>query len=62
MLSERRTAFIQTLVNGGPPNPFLRVRVRRDALIEDAMLAVSDNNKYVNVIDKQVVTSDRGLF
>jgi ubiquitin-protein ligase E3 A len=38
MLQERRTAFVQTLVHGGPPNPFLRVRVRRDHVIDDALV------------------------
>ncbi|KAH9496020.1 Ubiquitin-protein ligase E3A [Bulinus truncatus] len=38
MLQERRTAFVQTLVHGGPPNPFLRVRVRRDHIIDDALV------------------------
>ncbi|CAL1540986.1 unnamed protein product [Lymnaea stagnalis] len=38
MLHERRTAFVQTLVHGGPPNPFLRVRVRRDHIIDDALV------------------------
>ncbi|XP_005102222.2 ubiquitin-protein ligase E3A [Aplysia californica] len=40
MLSERRTAFIQTLVSGGPPNPFLRVRVRREHIIDDALVSL----------------------
>uniref|UniRef100_A0A0B6ZJY5 HECT-type E3 ubiquitin transferase n=1 Tax=Arion vulgaris TaxID=1028688 RepID=A0A0B6ZJY5_9EUPU len=38
MLQERRTAFVQTLVHGGPSNPFLRVRVRRDHIIDDALV------------------------
>ncbi|KAK0064842.1 ubiquitin-protein ligase E3A [Biomphalaria pfeifferi] len=38
MLQERRTAFVQTLVHGGAPNPFLRVRVRRDHIIDDALV------------------------
>ncbi|CAG5134325.1 unnamed protein product, partial [Candidula unifasciata] len=38
MLHERRTAFVQTLVHGGPPNPFLRVRVRRDHIVDDALV------------------------
>ncbi|XP_059165632.1 ubiquitin-protein ligase E3A-like isoform X2 [Physella acuta] len=38
MLHERRTAFVQTLVHGGPPNPFLRIRVRRDHIIDDALV------------------------
>ena len=41
MLHERRTAFVQTLVHGGPPNPFLRVRVRRDHIVDDALVNVS---------------------
>lgn len=41
MLHERRTAFVQTLVHGGPPNPFLRVRIRRDHIIDDALVNVS---------------------
>lgn len=38
MLHERRAAFVQTLVHGGPPNPFLRVRVRRDHIVDDALV------------------------
>ncbi|GFO15970.1 ubiquitin-protein ligase e3a-like [Plakobranchus ocellatus] len=38
MLHERRAAFVQTLLHGGPPNPFLRVRVRRDHIVDDALV------------------------
>lgn len=41
MLNERRTSLIQTLVHGAPTVPYLRLRVRRDHLIEDALVAVS---------------------
>lgn len=40
MLNERRTSIIQTFVHGLPPIPFLRLQVRRDHLIDDALVAV----------------------
>lgn len=40
MLNERRTSLIQTLVHGAPTVPYLRLRVRRDHLIEDALVAL----------------------
>ncbi|KAJ8298474.1 hypothetical protein KUTeg_025005 [Tegillarca granosa] len=40
MFSERRTSIIQTLMHGLPPVPFLRLRVRRDHLIDDALVSL----------------------
>lgn len=44
MLSERRMCMLQT-VSGYVTNPYLRIKVRRDHLIDDALVEVS-NNKY----------------
>lgn len=41
MFNERRASIVQTLVHGLPPMPFLRLRVRRDHVIDDALVAVS---------------------
>lgn len=41
MFKERRTSIFQTLVHGMPPMPFLRIRVSRERLIDDALVAVS---------------------
>ncbi|PVD34356.1 hypothetical protein C0Q70_05627 [Pomacea canaliculata] len=38
MLHERRTSLLQTIVHGGPPMPYLRIRVRRDHVVDDALL------------------------
>ena len=54
MLNERRTAFFQVILTGGPPNPFLRVRVRRDHIIDDALVSVSINH----VINESYVLYD----
>lgn len=41
MLHERRTSILQTIVHGGPPMPYLRLRVRRDHVVDDALVNVS---------------------
>ncbi|GAB1608841.1 ubiquitin-protein ligase E3A-like, partial [Argonauta hians] len=47
MLNERRTSLIQTLVHGAPTMPYLRLKIRRDSLIESALsmleLVAKDN-------------------
>lgn len=45
MYNERRTSIQQTVLFGIPPTPFLRLRVRRDHLIDDALVAVGILNK-----------------
>lgn len=40
MYSERRLSVLQSLVHGAPPNPYLRLRVRRDNIIDDALVGV----------------------
>lgn len=39
MFSERRMSFLQSVV-GQPSNPYLKLKVRRDHLIEDALVEV----------------------
>lgn len=39
MFSERRMSFLQTVV-GQPTNPYLRLKVRRDHIIDDALVEV----------------------
>lgn len=41
MYNERRTSIQQTVLFGIPPVPYLRLRVRRDHLIDDALVNVS---------------------
>ena len=41
MFSERRSSILQTIIHGLPPMPFLRIRVSRDRVIDDALVAVS---------------------
>ncbi|GFR22660.1 ubiquitin-protein ligase E3A [Trichonephila clavata] len=40
MYSERRISVLQSLVHGNPPNPYLRLRVKRDHLIDDALVGL----------------------
>lgn len=40
MLNERRTSWLHAIVHGDPSMPFLRLRVRRDHLIDDALVGV----------------------
>lgn len=47
MYKERRTSILQTLIHGMPPMPFLRIRVSRDRIIDDALVAVSGFLKFV---------------
>lgn len=48
MYSERRMSFIQS-VAGQPSNPYLRLRVRRDNIIDDALVEVSLIKKIISV-------------
>ena len=41
MINERRTSLLQSFVHGAPPTPYLRLRIRRDHIIDDALVAVS---------------------
>ena len=41
MLNERRTSILQSLVRGAPSTPYLRLRIRRDHVIDDALVGVS---------------------
>ncbi|XP_014676570.1 PREDICTED: ubiquitin-protein ligase E3A-like [Priapulus caudatus] len=38
MYHERRFSVLQALVHDAPPNPYLRLRVRRDNIIDDALV------------------------
>ncbi|XP_061189216.1 ubiquitin-protein ligase E3A-like [Saccostrea echinata] len=38
MFNERRSSILNTFLRGLPPTPFLRLRVRRDHLIDDALV------------------------
>ena len=42
MMSERRASMLQNIVNGGPMSamPYLRLRIRRDHIIDDALINV----------------------
>ncbi|CAL1263837.1 unnamed protein product [Larinioides sclopetarius] len=40
MYSERRISVLQSLVHGAPPNPYLRLRVKRDHIIDDALVGL----------------------
>lgn len=40
MYNERRFSVLQALVHDAPPNPYLRLRVRRDHIIDDALVRV----------------------
>lgn len=41
MYSERRISVLQSVLHGAPPNPYLRLRVKRDHIIDDALVGVS---------------------
>lgn len=41
MMEERRASLLQTLMHGAPTMPYLRLRIRRDHIIDDALVAVS---------------------
>lgn len=38
MYNERRISVYQSFLHGDPPNPYLRLRVRRDHIIDDALI------------------------
>ncbi|KAG8176488.1 hypothetical protein JTE90_017543 [Oedothorax gibbosus] len=40
MYSERRISVLQSIVHGAPPNPYLRLRVKRDHIIDDALVGL----------------------
>ena len=41
MVNERRASLLQSMVNGAPSMPYLRIRIRRDHIIDDALVNVS---------------------
>lgn len=41
MYSERKISVLQAMA-GHPPNPYLKLKIRRDHLIEDALMRVSN--------------------
>jgi len=41
MISERRSAILSSLMHGRQLIPYLRLRVRRDHIIDDALVGVS---------------------
>jgi ubiquitin-protein ligase E3 A len=41
MMNERRTSLLQSLVRGSPSTPYLRLRIRRDHIIDDSLVSVS---------------------
>ena len=41
MMEERRASLLQSLMHGAPTMPYLRLRIRRDHIIDDALVAVS---------------------
>jgi hypothetical protein len=41
MINERRTSWLQSIVHGAPSMPYLRLRIRRDHIIDDALVGVS---------------------
>ena len=43
MHSERRFNYHQSLVLGAPQTPYLRLKVRRDHIIDDALVEVRKN-------------------
>lgn len=45
MYSERRLTLLFSLVRGQQPTPYLRLKVRRDHLIEDALVSVSKSSR-----------------
>ncbi|ESO89420.1 hypothetical protein LOTGIDRAFT_218813 [Lottia gigantea] len=40
MLNERRTSFLQTIIHGAPPMPYLKLNVRRTHVVEDALISL----------------------
>lgn len=48
MYKERRSSILQTIMHGMPPMPFLRIRVSRDRIIDDALVGVSKHGKLLN--------------
>ena len=54
MFNERRTSILQTFMHGLPPIPYLRLRVRRGHLIDDALVSVSS---FLNMLSAFTVYS-----
>ena len=46
MYSQRRMSVIYGLFNGHAPSPYLKLKVRRDHLIQDALVRVSITNRF----------------
>lgn len=61
MYNERRFSMLQSFVNGAPPNPYLKLKVRRDHIIDDALIELEmlamDNP---NDLKKQLVVEFEG--
>ncbi len=43
MVNERRVSLMQSFIHGAPTLPYLRLRIRRDHIIDDALVNVSMN-------------------
>lgn len=51
MYENRRFCLIQTLI-GQPTHPYLKLKVRREHVVQDALVEVNTNNKYVSFTNK----------
>ena len=50
MLHERRTSLLHSIVHGAPSMPYLRLRIRRDHIIDDALVAVSTSLNFLLIL------------
>lgn len=55
MYSERRLTALYSMVQGQQPNPYLKLKVRRDHIIDDALVRVSLRTQFQVLHDRNVM-------
>ncbi|KOB73457.1 Ubiquitin-protein ligase E3A [Operophtera brumata] len=70
MYSERRVSLLHAVVGAAPPMPFLRLKVRRTHIIDDALVEVSEqgvdeggvSKEFFQLIVEAIFNPDYGMF
>lgn len=61
MYSERRLTALYSMVQGQQPSPYLKIKVRRDHIIDDALVRVSHSTFIVKLSDKSLCVLGMGV-